>query len=130
MHTLVLDFDEDVVEQALRLFNLNSRALTTFLSLLVMEYGIALGPMRHRWITSPGARPAWRALKHTMLIEINRRPLGDGIIGRSISGIGGNAGLGIVAWPEAIVCWEAICTKQGCGGLNYDRNATLKQMAC
>lgn len=71
----------------------------------------------------------WRALKLAMRLEMDRRPLGDGIVGGPVHGIGGNRGeIGVIAWPEADACWEAVCTKEGCGGLHYDRNATLRQI--
>ncbi|CAA7263774.1 unnamed protein product [Cyclocybe aegerita] len=64
----------------------------------------------------------WRVFKSAMFIEMERRPLGD-TLGLAV---GETAG-----WPEAIACWEAQCTKEGCGGLNYDRIATLRQIrAC
>lgn len=57
-----------------------------------------------------------------MFLEMERRPLGDtlGVV------VGETAD-----WPEARACWEARCTKPDCGGLNYDRVATLRQIqAC
>lgn len=57
--------------------------------------------------------------KNAMFLEIEKRPLGDT--------------LGVVAgetadWPEAKACWESQCSKPDCGGLNYDRIATLRQI--
>ena len=64
----------------------------------------------------------WRAFKNAMFLEMERRPLGDtlGVV------VGSTAD-----WPEALACWEAKCKKDNCGGLSYDRIATLKQIrAC
>ncbi|KAG5651998.1 hypothetical protein H0H81_006650 [Sphagnurus paluster] len=61
----------------------------------------------------------WREFKNAMFAEIDRRPLGDTLgvaVGHSAN------------WPEAKACWEAKCSKEGCGGLNYDRIATLRQI--
>ncbi|KAF5378071.1 hypothetical protein D9615_007497 [Tricholomella constricta] len=61
----------------------------------------------------------WREFKNAMFAEIDRRPLADTLglaVGQSAE------------WPEAKACWEAKCTKEGCGGLNYDRIATLRQI--
>lgn len=57
-----------------------------------------------------------------MFLEIEKRPLGDTL----------GLTMGAVAeWPVAKACWEAKCSKEGCGGLNYDRVATLRQIrAC
>jgi hypothetical protein len=53
---------------------------------------------------------------------MDRRPLGDTICAE----VGGAAD-----WPEAFACWEATCTKEGCGGQNYDRVTTFRQIrAC
>ncbi|KAF9466675.1 hypothetical protein BDZ94DRAFT_127459 [Collybia nuda] len=61
----------------------------------------------------------WRELKNAMFLEIDRRPLGDtlGLV------VGDTA-----EWPEAKACWAAKCKMEGCGGLNYDRVATLRQI--
>jgi len=57
-----------------------------------------------------------------MFVEIDKRPLGD-TLGLAI----GDA----AEWPATQACWEAKCTKEDCGGLNYDRVATLRQIrAC
>ncbi|KAF9524560.1 hypothetical protein CPB83DRAFT_606492 [Crepidotus variabilis] len=64
----------------------------------------------------------WRELKNRMFLEMERRPSGDtlGLV------IGETA-----EWPEARACWEAKCSKKDCGGFNYDRVATLRQiLAC
>ncbi|KAF9035177.1 hypothetical protein BJ165DRAFT_1355710 [Panaeolus papilionaceus] len=62
---------------------------------------------------------AWKMFKNAMFLEMEKRPLGDT--------------LGVVAgetadWPEAKACWESQCSKPDCGGLNYDRIATLRQI--
>ncbi|KAJ6533805.1 hypothetical protein DFH09DRAFT_932676 [Mycena vulgaris] len=64
----------------------------------------------------------WRALKHRILREMDRTPLG--------AALGVPVG-GMCDWPEAQACWAAKCGKEGCGAANYDRIATLKQIrAC
>ncbi|KIK56059.1 hypothetical protein GYMLUDRAFT_47299 [Collybiopsis luxurians FD-317 M1] len=71
----------------------------------------------------------WKALKEAMVMEMDRRPLGDSIVGFEVGGIGGEDFVGgILAWPEAEACFGATCVKEGCGGLNYDKCATLKQI--
>ncbi|KAF8870329.1 hypothetical protein BD779DRAFT_1614192 [Infundibulicybe gibba] len=64
----------------------------------------------------------WRALKDAMVLEIERRPLGDTL----------TSPLGPMAeWDVAKECWSARCSKRGCGWLNYDRLATMKEIrAC
>ncbi|KNZ74686.1 hypothetical protein J132_06441 [Termitomyces sp. J132] len=62
---------------------------------------------------------SWREFKNAMYAEIDRRPLGDTLgvtVGHSAD------------WPEAKACWEAKCADEECGGLNYDRIATLRQI--
>ncbi|KAF8059832.1 hypothetical protein FPV67DRAFT_339972 [Lyophyllum atratum] len=61
----------------------------------------------------------WREYKNAMFAEIDRRPLGDtlGVV------VGPSAD-----WPESKACWEATCKMEGCGGSNYDRIATLRQI--
>ncbi|KAF9482838.1 hypothetical protein BDN70DRAFT_874419 [Pholiota conissans] len=64
----------------------------------------------------------WRQYKHVLFLEMERRPLGD-----TLGTVVGDT----AEWPEALACWEAKCSKEGCGGLNYDRIATLRQIrAC
>jgi hypothetical protein len=61
----------------------------------------------------------WEELKHAMFVEMDRRPLGDTIelaVGEGTE------------WPEAKACWAARCPMDGCGGLNYDRNSTMRQI--
>ncbi|KAF5361387.1 hypothetical protein D9758_006198 [Tetrapyrgos nigripes] len=74
---------------------------------------------------------SWRLLKDALIFEMDRRPLGDQIVGKPVKGLGGAdiMNLGAMEWPEAGPCWQARCTKEGCGGLNYDRVATLRQIA-
>ncbi|KAJ3887497.1 hypothetical protein GG344DRAFT_55615 [Lentinula edodes] len=70
----------------------------------------------------------WKILKEVMVAELERRPLGDSIVGYDVDGIGGeNSTGGILTWPEAEACFKATCEK-GCGSLNYDECATLKQI--
>lgn len=60
----------------------------------------------------------WRELKGVMFLEMDRRPLGDTVLSK----------LDLCEWPEAEACWEARCSKEGCGSLNYDKVATLRQI--
>ena len=62
---------------------------------------------------------SWLELKQAMFVEMDRRPLGD-TIGLEIGET--------AEWPEAKACWAATCTKDGCGGLYYDRISTLRQI--
>ncbi|KAJ3769642.1 hypothetical protein FB446DRAFT_847555 [Lentinula raphanica] len=69
----------------------------------------------------------WRALKEAMVIELERRPLGDSILGCNVAGMGGDCSSGgILTWPEADACFKATCRTKGCGSLNYDERTTLK----
>lgn len=70
----------------------------------------------------------WKDLKQMMLLEIERRPLGDTVSGYPVSGIGGDTGLGVMSWKEAELCWAATCQNPDCGSANYDRLTTLKQV--
>jgi len=64
----------------------------------------------------------WREFKNVIFLEMDRRPLGDTICAE----VGGAAD-----WPEALACWEAKCKMEGCGGQNYGRVTTLRQIrAC
>ncbi|KAF9074460.1 hypothetical protein BDP27DRAFT_190737 [Rhodocollybia butyracea] len=78
---------------------------------------------------TPLDNSTWIALKAAMVMEMERRPLGDSIVGFEVDGIGGENFAGVLTWPEADACFKATCTKEGCGGLNYDICATLKQIA-
>uniref|UniRef100_A0A0W0GEC4 BTB domain-containing protein n=1 Tax=Moniliophthora roreri TaxID=221103 RepID=A0A0W0GEC4_MONRR len=76
---------------------------------------------------------SWRALKDALMLEMDRRPLGHRILGKEVDGISGKTADskgsgGVLCWPEAQPCWEATCSREGCGSLNYDRIATLKQL--
>ncbi|KAJ3755562.1 hypothetical protein EV360DRAFT_49521 [Lentinula raphanica] len=69
----------------------------------------------------------WRALKEAMVIELERRPLGDSILGCNVAGMGGDCSSGgILTWPEADACFKATCRTKGCGSVNYDERTTLK----
>lgn len=59
----------------------------------------------------------WRELKSRMFAEMDRRPLGDTLIG-----------LDMEEWPESVSCWNAKCGKEGCGRLNYNKLATLRDI--
>ncbi|KAJ7125772.1 hypothetical protein C8R43DRAFT_1212083 [Mycena crocata] len=71
---------------------------------------------------TPLENRTWRALKARVGREMDVRPLGDGL-GLPVGGMS--------EWEESRACWAARCTKDGCGAVNYDRIATLKQLrAC
>ncbi|PPQ68179.1 hypothetical protein CVT24_005067 [Panaeolus cyanescens] len=59
----------------------------------------------------------WRELKIRMFMEMDKRPAGDTL-----------CGLDMEEWPEAVACWEACCTKPGCGRLNYSKLETLRDI--
>ncbi|KAF8686793.1 hypothetical protein AX14_003804 [Amanita brunnescens Koide BX004] len=62
---------------------------------------------------------AWRTLKLRMVLELDKRPLGDTLMEL------------LDEWPEALACWSASCPKGGCGMLYYDKAATLREVrAC
>ncbi|KAF9567915.1 hypothetical protein CPC08DRAFT_625847 [Agrocybe pediades] len=61
------------------------------------------------------AHSTWRELKHRMVLEIDRRPLGDTILD-----------CGLNEWAEAVACWKAACVNDGCKRLLYDRAETIR----
>lgn len=76
---------------------------------------------------APLNNDTWNALKQAMVMEMDRRPLGDSILGFDVDGIGGeNFDGGILAWPEAEACFNKTC--ESCGALNYDKGATLYRL--
>lgn len=50
-----------------------------------------------------------------MVMEIDRRPLGDIILGKGLS-----------EWREALACWKAACPNESCKRLLYDRLETIR----
>ena len=56
----------------------------------------------------------WRELKYKIILEMDRRPLGDTIQ------------QGLSEWPEAKACWRAQCPNIGCSRLLYDKMETLR----
>lgn len=60
---------------------------------------------------------SWREFKSKMFSEMDRRPLGDTLIG-----------LDMEEWPESVACWNAKCQKEGCGRLNYNKLITLRDI--
>ncbi|KAK7443535.1 hypothetical protein VKT23_015708 [Stygiomarasmius scandens] len=119
----------------LALLNLRKRRIDTFRMLLNSPVRFSAGNTPDYLCARCGVtqldNESWRLMKNALMFEIDRRPLGDEILGKGVKGLGGTdpLNLGIVTWPEAVPCWEAQCTKEGCGGLNYDRVATLRQIA-
>lgn len=59
----------------------------------------------------------WHTYKKLLLVEFERRPLGDTL--GVLSG-------GLSDCPEARACWEAKCSR--CSGFKYDRDTTLRQI--
>jgi hypothetical protein len=57
---------------------------------------------------------AWRDLKTRMLLEMDRRPLGDTL-----------CGLGTDEWPVSEACWNTQCKNEGCGKAVYHKALTL-----
>ncbi|KAG7447948.1 uncharacterized protein BT62DRAFT_1074481 [Guyanagaster necrorhizus] len=72
----------------------------------------------------------WRAFREALTLEIDQRPLGDGVSGLAVGGIrsGEQVGIGCMSWAVAERCWAARCEKAGCGAVNYDRLMTLKEI--
>jgi len=55
----------------------------------------------------------WRELKYVIVLEMDRRPLGDTILN-----------VGLNDWPAARACWNAKCL--ACERVLYDKKETLK----
>ncbi|KAG6901318.1 hypothetical protein C0995_013678 [Termitomyces sp. Mi166 len=107
----------------LSLLNLHRKRRDMFKRLLDSPERFAAGNSSPYHCTCSGVTQldnhTWREFKNVMFAEIDRRPIGDTLgitVGHSAD------------WPEAKAYWEAKCTKEGCGGLNYDRIATLRQI--
>ena len=73
--------------------------------------------------TNPGctqeiSHHTWRELKVRMFMEMDKRPLGDTLVG-----------FGMEEWPEAIACWNAKCQRPaGCNKMNYNKVETLRSI--
>ncbi|KAK0210883.1 hypothetical protein DFS33DRAFT_1270809 [Desarmillaria ectypa] len=72
----------------------------------------------------------WREFREALTLEIDQRPLGDGVSGLPVGGIrsGEQIGIGCISWTVAERCWAARCQRAGCGAVNYDRLTTLKEI--
>ncbi|KAK0226164.1 hypothetical protein IW262DRAFT_1360072 [Armillaria fumosa] len=57
----------------------------------------------------------WRELKYKIILEMDRRPLGDTVIET-----------GLLEWPEAVACWTAKCPESACHRSLYDKVETLR----
>ena len=57
----------------------------------------------------------WWKLKATMAAEMDKRPMGDTLLGGQFQ-----------EWPEATVCWDARCSK--CSKTLYNKAATMKSI--
>lgn len=55
----------------------------------------------------------WRELKYVIVMEMDRRPLGDTVWNK-----------GLVEWPQAKACWDAKCVN--CSRVLYDKKETLR----
>ncbi|KAK2460335.1 hypothetical protein APHAL10511_007724 [Amanita phalloides] len=61
----------------------------------------------------------WQALKFRMVLELDKRPLGDTLLDM------------LDEWQEAVACWNACCSTKECGRPYYDKMATLREIrAC
>ncbi|KAF9003039.1 hypothetical protein BDQ17DRAFT_1242485 [Cyathus striatus] len=131
-HTLTLDLHDPahshIIEQLsskdlLPLLNLHRKRRDQFRHLLDSPERFTAGNSSPYHCSRCGVTQldnhTWRELKSRMFIEVDRRPLGD-----TLAVITG----GFAEWPEALACWQARCSKVGCGGLNYDRVSTLRQI--
>ena len=56
----------------------------------------------------------WRELRHAMLYELERRPVGDTVLA------------GLENWPLAQVCWAARCKRTTCVSPVYDKALSSK----
>ncbi|KAE9382760.1 hypothetical protein BT96DRAFT_182197 [Gymnopus androsaceus JB14] len=119
------------------LLNLRHRRREEFRELLDDPDSFSVGnseetPLCTQCGETPINNRTWKALKEAMVVEMDKRPLGDSILGFDVDGIGEEIFEGgILTWPEAEACFDAACMKEGCGGLYYDKCATLKQLqAC
>ncbi|KAF8152384.1 hypothetical protein B0H34DRAFT_643531, partial [Crassisporium funariophilum] len=59
----------------------------------------------------------WREFKSRMFCEMDRRPLGDTLVG-----------LEMEEWAEATACWSAKCRKTDCGRVQYNKLDTLRDI--
>ncbi|KAK0461031.1 uncharacterized protein EV420DRAFT_1529838 [Desarmillaria tabescens] len=57
----------------------------------------------------------WRELKYKIILEMDKRPLGDTVIET-----------GLLDWPEAVACWTAKCPESSCHRSLYDKVETLR----
>ena len=119
----------------LALLKLRRRRRDEFQSLIESPHGFSAGNTERFMCTYCGVtaidNSSWVALKTAMIMEMDRRPLGDGIAGGSLGDVRlrvQDEPLGIMSWKEAERCWEARCSKESCNGLNYDKAVTLKQI--
>ncbi|KDR71912.1 hypothetical protein GALMADRAFT_229404 [Galerina marginata CBS 339.88] len=121
IHTPIID--QISSKDLLPLLNLHRRRRDMFRQLLNSPERFAAGNSSPYHCNRCGVTELnnypWREFKNAMFLEIEKRPLGDTL---------GLAFGDAAEWPEALACWEAKCTKEGCGGLNYDRIATLRQI--
>ncbi|KAK0228669.1 hypothetical protein IW262DRAFT_631381 [Armillaria fumosa] len=72
----------------------------------------------------------WREFREALTLEMDQRPLGDGVSGLPVGGTrsGEQVGIGCMSWAVAERCWSARCKRAGCGAANYDRLTTLKEI--
>ncbi|KAF8349135.1 hypothetical protein F5887DRAFT_949516 [Amanita rubescens] len=131
MFTLSLSiYDEDNLEQLqqlpspdlLDLLLLHRRRRDEFQARIDAEMAFNAGNALHYLCAGCAAdidNHAWRALKLRMVLELDKRPLGDTLMEM------------LDEWPEALACWSASCPNNGCGRLYYDKASTLRDIrAC
>ncbi|KAI0812543.1 hypothetical protein BC629DRAFT_1280729 [Irpex lacteus] len=70
------------------------------------------GPSTCSHCGSPVDYHTWRELRHTIVMEMDKRPLGDTICEANL-----------LEWPQARNCWEAKCP--ACSRVLYDKKETL-----
>ncbi|KAJ7625881.1 hypothetical protein FB45DRAFT_922544 [Roridomyces roridus] len=63
------------------------------------------------------ASSAWREYRARIFVEMDRRPLGDTVLGFAVD-----------EWREATACWGVRCQEEGCGKEIYDRELILRRL--
>lgn len=101
----------------LKLLNLHRRRRDEFRNLINSPQRFSAGnldPSHHQCGTLRD-NSSWRNLKARMITEMERRPMGDTLLGTTFT-----------EWPEATACWTVRCT--GCEALSYERGTTLREI--
>ena len=98
----------------LKLMNLHRTRITKFRGLIDSNEYFERG--NHKPHCDCGERDDtkfWWKLKATMTAEMDKRPMGDTLLGGQFQ-----------EWPEATVCWDAKCSR--CSKTLYSKDATMK----